>query len=145
MCMRMKPSVHLILYIEEVSICTTRCDIKNSTFCWRSVFKCRSQWPRGLRRRNVAARLLRSWVRIPFFSELQQLSGCWVCCFPLYFRCVNIRHNTSCCILQHWCCFKPRWWQSRADDGRGLAEHTNCTLASYVLYQHDTGYVGLSR
>jgi len=26
---------------------------------------CRSQWPRGLRRRPAAARLLRSWVRIP--------------------------------------------------------------------------------
>ena len=27
--------------------------------------ECRSQWPRGLRRRPTAARLLRSWVRIP--------------------------------------------------------------------------------
>ena len=26
---------------------------------------CRSQWPRGLRRRSTAAHLLRSWVRIP--------------------------------------------------------------------------------
>ena len=26
---------------------------------------CRSQWPRGLRRRSTAARLLRLWVRIP--------------------------------------------------------------------------------
>ena len=26
---------------------------------------CRSQWPRGLRRRSSASRLLRSWVRIP--------------------------------------------------------------------------------
>jgi hypothetical protein len=26
---------------------------------------CRSQWPRGLRRGSSAARLLRSWVRIP--------------------------------------------------------------------------------
>jgi hypothetical protein len=25
---------------------------------------CQSQWPRGLRRRSAAARLLRSWVRI---------------------------------------------------------------------------------
>ena len=30
------------------------------TFCL-----CRSQWPRGLRRRSAAARLLRTWVRIP--------------------------------------------------------------------------------
>ena len=35
---------------------------------------CRSQWPRGLRRRSTAARLLRLWVRIP--------PGAWtfVCC-----------------------------------------------------------------
>jgi hypothetical protein len=35
---------------------------------------CRSQWPRGLRRRSAAARLLRSWIRIP--------RGAWmfVCC-----------------------------------------------------------------
>ena len=26
---------------------------------------CRSPWPRGLRRRSLAARLLRLWVRIP--------------------------------------------------------------------------------
>ena len=34
----------------------------------------RSQWPRGLRRRSTAARLLRSWVQIP--------PGAWkfVCC-----------------------------------------------------------------
>ena len=38
------------------------------------VFLCRSQWPRGLRRRSTAARLLRLWVRIP--------PGAWmfVCC-----------------------------------------------------------------
>ena len=28
------------------------------------IYICRSQWPRGLRRRSAAARLLRSWVRI---------------------------------------------------------------------------------
>ena len=35
------------------------------------MYKCRSQWPRGLRRRSAAARLLRSWVRIP--------PGAWMC------------------------------------------------------------------
>jgi len=37
-------------------------------------WKSRSQWPHGLRRRSTAARLLRSWVRIP--------QGAWVfvCC-----------------------------------------------------------------
>ena len=39
-----------------------------------SYFHGRSQWPRGLRRRSSAARLLRLWVRIP--------PGAWmfVCC-----------------------------------------------------------------
>ena len=36
--------------------------------------RCRSQWPRGLRRRSVAASLVKSWVRIP--------PGAWMvlCC-----------------------------------------------------------------
>ena len=40
---------------------------------------CRSQWPRGLRRRSTAARLLRSWVRVP--------PGAW-----MFFCC-------ECCVL----------------------------------------------
>ena len=42
---------------------------------WRIIcLHCRFQWPRGLRRRSAAARLLRLWVRIP--------PGAWmsVCC-----------------------------------------------------------------
>ena len=38
---------------------------------------CRSQWPRGLRRRSTAARLLRSWVRIP---PRAWMSLCCECC-----------------------------------------------------------------
>ena len=43
-------------------------------FVYLTVSLCRSQWPRGLRLRSAAARLLRSWVRIP--------PGAWmfVCC-----------------------------------------------------------------
>ena len=42
--------------------------------CSSTKTTCRSQWPRGLRRRSSAPRLLRSWVRIP--------RGAWsfVCC-----------------------------------------------------------------
>ena len=41
---------------------------------WNYWNYCRSQWPRGLRRRSTVARLLRSWVWIP--------QGTWifVCC-----------------------------------------------------------------
>ena len=39
---------------------------KHSTliFAMQCYMFCRSQWPRGLRRRSSAARLLRLWVRI---------------------------------------------------------------------------------
>jgi len=54
------------------------------------VFKCRtikgsrSQWPRGLRHRSAAARLLRSWARIPpgacmFVCQCCVLSGRGLC------------------------------------------------------------------
>ena len=42
------------------------------------VFNCRSQWARGLRRRSAAARLLRSWVRIP--PEAWMFVVSVVCC-----------------------------------------------------------------
>ena len=44
-------------------------------------FICRSQCPRGLRRRSTAARLLRSWVRIPpsVCCECCVLSGRGLC------------------------------------------------------------------
>jgi len=40
----------------------------------------RSQWPRGLRRRSTAARLLRSWVRIPPGEWIFVCCKRYVCC-----------------------------------------------------------------
>ena len=40
--------------------------------------KCRSQWPRCLRRRSAAARLLRLWVRIPPGAWMSIY--CVICC-----------------------------------------------------------------
>ena len=45
-----------------------------------SVLLCRSQWPRSLRRRSAAARLLRSWVRIPPGAWISVCCECCVCC-----------------------------------------------------------------
>jgi len=47
----------------------------------RKSLKGRSQWPRGLRRRSAAARLLRSWVRTWMFvsCECCVLSGRGLC------------------------------------------------------------------
>ena len=50
-----------------------------------TVIYSQSQWPRGLRRRSAAARLLRSWVRIPpgarmlVYSEFCVLLGRSLC------------------------------------------------------------------
>ena len=40
----------------------------------------RSQWPRGLRRRSAAARLLKSWVRIPLGGHGRLSVVSLVCC-----------------------------------------------------------------
>ena len=42
-----------------------------------TIHMCRSQWPRGLRRRSAVARLLRLWVRIP---PEARISVCCECC-----------------------------------------------------------------
>ena len=48
-------------------------------FCYTISLLRRSQWPRGLRRRSAAARLLRLWVRIP--------PAAWILCL-LWVSCV---------------------------------------------------------
>ena len=48
--------------------------INTHIFCSVTFFESRSRWPRGLRRRSTAARLLRSWVRIP------PVTWMFVCC-----------------------------------------------------------------
>ena len=54
----------------------------NRYFTWRPKYICyniclnlRSQWPRGLRRMSAAARLLRSWARIPPEAWMFVVSG----------------------------------------------------------------------
>ena len=61
--------IHLL-----VNVITEHLDYVNLTFYLITNRECRSQWPRGLRRRSAAARLLILWVRIP--------PGAWmfVCC-----------------------------------------------------------------
>ena len=65
----------------EVFCCVIR---QNKNYFSTAVFKgdprhihCRSQWPRGLRFRPAAARLLRLWVRIPPRAWMSVL---WVLC-----------------------------------------------------------------
>ena len=42
------------------------------------IVECWSQWPRGLRRRSSAARLLRLWVRIPPEAWMFVCCECYV-------------------------------------------------------------------
>ena len=72
-------STVLIYFKPQVFIIFSLCLWTNSNtsvihFIHFNVSIRRSQWPRGLRRRSAAARLLRLWVRIPL--------GAWmfVCC-----------------------------------------------------------------
>ena len=49
-----------------INICFIFCtEFSQFLFCFVFSSNFRSQWPRGLRRRSAAARLLRLWVRIP--------------------------------------------------------------------------------
>jgi len=55
------------------------CSRVTFTFTLPLLYKhnCRSQWPRGLRRKSAAARLLRSWVRI---TPEEWMFVCCECC-----------------------------------------------------------------
>ena len=62
-----------LLYMFRATMCPLSGEITLSMRHW-----CRSQWPRGLRRRYAAARLLRSWVRIPPGAWMFVLCECCV-------------------------------------------------------------------
>jgi hypothetical protein len=44
--------------------------VTSLVFCLAKNRRSRSQWPRGLRRRSAAARLLKLWVRIPPWTKM---------------------------------------------------------------------------
>jgi hypothetical protein len=47
-----------------ILVSTHKIDENEAIYNYVSEMFCRSQWPRGLKRRSAAARQLRSWVRI---------------------------------------------------------------------------------
>ena len=72
----LKPNTHVSHHLEPNTLhrfpfqpkYRHRSVLRNAAFSpnmIRNIHNCRSQWPRGLRHRSSAARLLRSWVRIP--------------------------------------------------------------------------------
>ena len=94
---------------------------------------CRSQWQRGLRYRSAAARMLRSWVRVP--------PGAWmfVCC-----ECCQVETSaTSWSLVQRsptvcgasLCVIKKlREWQGPGPLGVGAPETNISILQGCVLY-----------
>ena len=90
---------------------------------------CRSQWPRGLRRRSAAVRLLRLWVRIP--------PGAWMfvcceCCVSVRGLCDGLitRPEESCRLLCVVVCDleKPEEWGGHSPR-LGYKRHKN----TYIL------------
>ena len=66
----MRPWIHQTIHITGLILQILEYNI---FVRWYQI-SCRSQWPRGLGRRSAAARLLRSWVRIPMEAWM------FVCC-----------------------------------------------------------------
>ena len=72
-------------YILTLSVCysnATRSGVSTSSgtllLCKLMLQKCIFQWPRGLRRRSAAFRLLGLWVRIPAEAWMSVTSECYV-------------------------------------------------------------------
>ena len=81
---------------------------------------CRSLWSRGLRRRSAAARLLRSWVRIP--------PGAWmfVCCVVCVCCQVEVSDHSSIGVLptvMHRCVWSRNFKNEEAMARVGLQRH----------------------
>ena len=120
--------VHTLIIIIIIIITTTTTTTTTTT-------NCRSQWPRGLRRRSTAARLLRSWVRIPPEASMSVVSV--VCCqvevSATSWSLVQ-RSPTDCgvslCELEKT---KSSWMRRKSRPTRGLSGHEKKTTASCNL------------
>ena len=74
---------------------------------------CRSQWPRGLRRRSAAARLPRSWVRIPPGTWMFVCCECYVLSGRGLFSATRwslVRRSPTDCDASLCVIKKPREW-----------------------------------
>ena len=96
---------------------------------------CRSQWPRGLRRRSAAARLLRSWVRIPQGSWMFVCCEC--CVLPGRGLCDELitrpeeSYRVRCVVV---CDLETSWMRRPWPTGRGVAVVPQIThLLTYLL------------
>ena len=106
----------------------------------------RSQWPRGLRRRFAAARLLRSWVRIP--------PGTWMffCCECCVLACRGLcdefitRPEESYrpwCVVE--CNLETAWWGGRGSRWPAAPKKKKNTWDSAVYVSVDAAWNGGTR
>jgi len=126
---------NLISLLTEISlqydITITTVNVDSNLFRMRKLIVSRSQWSRDLRRKSVAARLLRSWVRIPpgawmfVCSECCMLSGRGLC-YELITR-PEESYRTLCDVV---CDVETSWMRRPWPTGGCRAEdkQTNDTL-----------------
>ena len=92
--LRIGPPSYTILVRSCVSLCcccTVVCGLRKPIRFSKSK-KCRSQWPRHLRRRTTVACILRSWVRIPPGTWM---SVCFECCVLCSWRSLRAANHSS--------------------------------------------------
>jgi len=112
-------SISICVFIKLLSLhSNTITTILTAQFTF--INSCRSQWPRGLRRRSAAAGLLRSWVRIQ--PETWMFVCCDCCVFSgrgLYVGLITRPEE----FYRLWCVvvfliYKPREWGDSGPLGR---------------------------
>ena len=110
--------------------------ISSLCFCQGNCEGRRSQWPRGLRRRSAAARLLRLWVRIPpgacmsVCCECCVLSGRGLC--DELITCPEESYRLWCVIV---CDLETSWMRRRWPTG-GLLRQKQTIVKEKPLSQH---------
>ena len=98
------------------------------------ITNCRSQWPRGLRRRSAAARLLRFWVRMPPGGMDVSVVGV-VCCQVevsatswSFVRWSSVGCGASLCVT-----YKPREWGGPGPLGSCRAKNKQCSIINVIV------------
>jgi hypothetical protein len=88
---------------------------------WIRYGQCRSQWPRGLRRRSTAARLLRLWVRIPLGAWMFVCCECCVLSGDELITCPEESYRLWCVVV---CDLETSWMRRPWPTGGCCAQKT---------------------
>jgi len=107
---------------------------KNILFWSRNSRDCRSQWPRGLRRKSTAARLLRLWFRIPPGAWM----SVWCECCVLLVRGLITRPEESYRLRSVVVCDLETSWMRRPWPTGGLLRQkvNSCDWTRVICGEH---------